>query len=70
MCQVIDLRTSHRVRRPGPTPGTIYPDGALFRAAVSVKLRKLPRYSLGMTGEERAALARQYDSRAAYAFST
>lgn len=68
--QVIDLHSSQRVQHPGPIPGTIYLDGALFSAAVPVKLRKLPGYSLGMTGEEKAALAAQYDKRAAYAFST
>lgn len=68
--QVIDLHTSQRVQHPGPIPGTIYLDGALFIDQVPDDLRKLPGYSLGMTGEEKAALAARYDGRTSYAFST
>lgn len=68
--QVIDLHTSQRVQRPGPIPGTIYLDGALFINAVPAHLRSLPGYSLRMPGEEKTALAARYDERAPYAFST
>lgn len=68
--QVLDLHTSQRVQHPGPIPGTIYLDGGLFTDAVPKHLRSLPGYSLGMTGEEQAALAARYDDRAPYAFST
>lgn len=68
--QVIDLHASQRVQHPGPIRGTIYLDGALFTDALPTHLRDLPGYSLGMTKQEKAALAARYDERARYAFST
>lgn len=68
--QVFDLHTTQRGARPGPIPGTIWLDGAVFVDGLPNNLRSLPGYRLGMSAEDKAQLAEQYDNRAAWAFST
>ena len=66
--QVIDLHTNQRGIGPGPIPGTIYLDGGLFAASLPNRLRNLRVPTFAMTSEEKAALAREYDERAFYAY--
>lgn len=68
--QVLDLHPNQRGTRPGPIKGTVWVDGGLFVQNLPKDLRSLPGYSLLMTREEMALLARRYDERRAYAFST
>lgn len=68
--QVLDLHPNQRGTRPGPIKGTLWVDGGLFVESLPKDLRSLPGYSLGMTREEKALLARRYDERRAYAFSS
>lgn len=66
--QVFDLHPNQRRRKQGPKPGTLYIDGTLFSAALPERLRDLPRFTLNMTNEAKAALVTRYDERAVYAF--
>jgi hypothetical protein len=64
-----DLHTNQRRARPGPVPGTIVVDGALFTSALPKDLRSLPKFNQGMSAKEKAALTAKYDMRLPYAFA-
>lgn len=67
--QTIDLHTNQRGERPGPVPGTIVVDGALFTSAMPKDLRLLPKFRQGMSPQEKIDLTAQYDKRLPYAFA-
>lgn len=66
---VIDLHSNQRGTHPGPIPGTIILDGALFTDALPTTWRTLPGFPIGMPTEKKQALRARYDARAAYAFT-
>lgn len=67
--QTLDLHTNQHVTRPGPIPGTVMVDGALFSSGLPERLRELKRPSLGATAVEKAASAEMFDKRLPYQFA-
>ncbi len=65
---VLDLHRHQRGQRPGPVPGTIWVDGALFSTALPDTLRQLEPTRLGMTKAEKAQRREEFDRRQPYAF--
>ncbi len=66
---VFDLHQRQRGVLPGPVPGTLFCDGALFSAALPHRLRDLPRTQIGMTSAQKTACHAAFDPRRHYAFS-
>lgn len=66
--QVLDLHSTQRGIRPGPTAGTLFIDGGLYSAAIPKTLRNLPVPTLDSTKEEKVEITKLHDVRAAYAF--
>ncbi len=67
--QTLDLHTNQHVTRPGPIPGTVMVDGALFTSGQPKRLRELKRPSLGATAAQKAASAELFDRRLPYQFA-
>ena len=65
---VLDLHSQQRGQLPGPVPGTVWVDGALFSTALPDALRQLEPTRLGMTKAEKAQRREEFDRRQPYAF--
>lgn len=65
---VLDLHRTQRGQRPGPVPGTVWVDGALFSTALPEPLRRLEPTRLGMSKAEKAQRREKFDRRQPYAF--
>jgi len=65
---VLDLHSQQRGQLPGPVPGTVWVDGALFSTALPDTLRRLEPTRLGMTKAEKAQRREEFDRRLPYAF--
>lgn len=65
---VLDLHRTQRGQLPGPVPGTVWVDGALFSTALPDTLRRLEPTRLGMTKTEKAQRREEFDRRQPYAF--
>ena len=64
-----DLGEKETRLAPADKPGIIFLDGHPYIANMPKRLKELRRPGLGATKEEKAAAARDYDERRAYAFS-
>lgn len=67
--QVLDLHPNERGAAPGPTPGTLFIDGALFSSALPRRLRDLKRLPHYANAGDKARNAQQFDQREPYAFT-
>lgn len=65
---VHDLHTNQRGEAPGPRPGTVWVDGALFSTALPPKLRNLPKPNFKSSAAAKARLCEEYDKRLPYLF--
>ncbi|AEE44188.1 hypothetical protein [Cellulomonas fimi] len=65
----MDLHSTQRGVRPGPIPGSLWIDGALYSDALPEPLRHLEPPKIGDTATEKARARELFDKREAYRFT-
>ena len=64
-----DLTQQQRGQRPGPIPGTLWIDGALYTSAIPEGLRHFQPPAMNANSEDRRQIHEQFDRRRPYMFT-